>query len=158
MPQAACLKLHDNRAMNWRQIAYPIAGVVLVLGAWRAAGWPGVAVVATGMVTWALLHFNRLMHVLKKAADRPKGRVGSAVMLNTKLKPGVNLLHVMAMTGSLGELLSQPDQQPEVFRWTDDGDSHVTCEFRNGRLARWELVRPPEQPESSSASTSGGES
>ena len=133
--------------MNWRQIAYPIAGVLLVAGAWRAYGWGGVAIVATGLVTWALLHFNRMVHVLKKSANRPKGRVGSAVMLNTKLKPGVNLLHVTAMTHSLGELMSEPDAQPEVFRWTDDGDSYVTCEFMNGRLAKWELVRPPEPVE-----------
>ena len=47
------------------------------------------------------------------------GYVGSAVMLNAKLKPGVNLLHVMAMTGALGEQLSPKDEQPEIYRWTD---------------------------------------
>jgi hypothetical protein len=130
--------------MNWRHIAYPIAGAILVAGAWRAYGGAGVAIVLTGIVTWMLMHFNRMMHVLKKAADHPKGRVGSAVMLNAKLRPGVNLLHVMALTRSLGELLSEPDAPLEVFRWTDDSDSHVTCEFKDGKLVKWALYRPPE--------------
>ena len=63
-------------------------------------------------------------------------------MLNAKLKSGVNLLHVMALTRSLGELLSEKDHQPELFRWTDASDSSVTCEFQHGRLVRWELKRP----------------
>ncbi|HYF18347.1 MAG TPA: glycerate kinase, partial [Ramlibacter sp.] len=86
--------------------------------------------------------FTRLMHVLKKAADRPIGYVGSAVMLNAKLRAGVTLLHVVAMTRALGEQLSAKDQQPEVFRWTDGTQSHVTCEFVNGKLAKWSLFRP----------------
>jgi hypothetical protein len=38
------------------------------------------------------------MNVMRKAANRPMGYVGSAVMLNARLKPGVNLMHVVAMT------------------------------------------------------------
>jgi hypothetical protein len=96
---------------------------------------------------WLLLHFNRLMHVMRKTAKRPKGYVGSAVMLNAKLKPKVNLLHVMAMTESLGELLSPEGEQPEVYRWTDGTDSSVTCEFRDGRLVKWTLHRPEQASE-----------
>ncbi len=66
-------------------------------------------------------------------------------MLNAKLKPGVNLLHVMAMTRAMGELQSPEGQQPEIFRWTDNGGSHVTCEFREGKLVQWMLFRPPEE-------------
>ncbi len=107
--------------------------------------WPGVAVVVTGLVTWALLHFSRMMQVLKRAADRPIGYVGSAVMLNAKLKKGVTLMHVIAMTKALGELLSVKDVQPEIFRWTDGTQSHVTCTFLGGKLQSWVLFRP-EQP------------
>jgi hypothetical protein len=137
--------------MNLQKIFVPVVVVVLVAGAWRAAGWTGIALVASGLVMWALLHFNRLMRVLKRSADRPVGYVGSAVMLNAKLKPGVNLLHVMALTDSLGERLSAEGEQPEVFRWTDGGASSVTAEFANGKLVKWALSRPaapPEQPES----------
>ena len=91
---------------------------------------------------WLLLHFTRLMTVMRRAAERPIGYVGSAVMLNAKLKPKVNLMHVVALTRSLGERLSEEGQEPEIYRWTDGTDSHVTCEFVNGRLVKWTLVRP----------------
>ncbi len=133
--------------MNWQKILVPIAGVVLVAAAWRAYGWAGVAVVTGGVVMWVLLHVTRLMHVLKQAADRPVGHVGSAVMLNAKLQAGMPLLKVLALTRALGELQSAPDAQPEVFRWGDTSGSHVTCEFVNGRLTTWQMVRPdPEVP------------
>ena len=133
--------------MNWQKILVPIAGVVLVAAAWRAYGWAGVAVVTGGVVMWVLLHITRLMHVLKQAADRPVGHVGSAVMLNAKLQAGMPLLKVLALTRALGELQSAPDAQPEVFRWGDTSGSHVTCEFVNGRLTTWQMVRPdPETP------------
>ena len=116
----------------------------LVGGAWRAGGWAGVALAAGAIVMFLLLHFNRMLHVLRKAAERPKGYVGSAVMLNAKLKPGVNLLHVMAMTQSIGEPMTPVGEEPEIFRWTDGTQSSVTCEFTNGRLSKWTLARPAE--------------
>ncbi len=130
--------------MNWQRIFVPVAGVVLVAAAWRAYGWAGIAVAGGGIVMWVLLHFTRLMHVLKQAADRPVGYVASAVMLNAKLQAGMPLLKVIALTRALGELRSEPDAQPEVFRWSDAGGSQVTCTFANGRLAAWDLVRPAE--------------
>ena len=128
--------------MNWQKVMVPAAGLSAAYLGWHYFGWGGVAFVVTAIVMWMLLHFNRLLHVMKKAADRPKGHVGSAVMLNAKLKPGVNLLHVIALTQSLGEAVSPANEQPEVFRWTDAGGSSVTCEFANGRLAKWTLDRP----------------
>lgn len=130
--------------MNFQKILVPILGVVLVVGAWSAYGWGGVALVAGGILMWVLLHFNRMMTALKRAADRPIGYVDSAVMLNAKLKPGVALLHVISMTRSLGELLTPKEEQPEIYRWTDTTDSHVTCEFQDGKLVKWALVRPVE--------------
>lgn len=126
-----------------RKLFFAVGVVGVTWVAHDQAGWPGVALVAGGIVMWLLLHFNRTMQVLKRAADRPIGYVDSAVMLNAKLKPGVNLLHVMAMTRSMGEQLSPKEQQPEVFRWKDNSDSHVTCEFANGKLVKWVLWRPP---------------
>lgn len=130
--------------MDLQRILAPILGVVLVAAAWYLYGWPGVAIAAGGILMWVLLHFTRLTHVLSQAAKRPVGYVPSAVMLNAKLKPADNLLHVLALTGALGERLSPEDAQPEVFRWTDGGASSVTCEFANGRLVKWTLHRPPE--------------
>jgi len=135
--------------MNLQKIFLPIVGAAMVVMAWQAYGWQGAALAGGALVMYLLLHFNRMMHVLKKAADRPKGYVASAVMLNAKLKPGVNLLHVMAMTESLGEQLSPAGEQPEIFRWTDGTQSHVTCEFAGGKLAKWTLDRPPVPDEAS---------
>jgi len=100
--------------------------------------------VGGGVVMWALLHFTRMLTVLKRATDRPMGWVDSAVMLNAKLRPGVNLLHIMALTRSLGERLSEDGVDPEVFRWTDGGGSSVTCQLVGGKLTSWEIQRPAE--------------
>ena len=128
--------------MNFQKILVPILGVVLVVGAWSAYGWGGVALVAGGILMWVLLHFNRMMQALKRAANRPIGYVDSAVMLNARLQPGVTLLHVLSLTRALGQLQSPRDTQPEIYRWTDSTDSHVTCEFNGGKLVKWKLVRP----------------
>ena len=128
--------------MNFRRILAPVIGVLLIAGAYRAYGWPGVALVTGAIVLYLLLHFNRTMTVLRRAADRPIGSVASAVMLNSKLRKGVTLLHVMALTRSLGELLTPKDEQPEIFRWSDAGGSYVDAEFHGGKLRTWSLTRP----------------
>ena len=51
----------------------------------------------------------------------------------------------ITMTQSLGERLSPADTDPEIYRWTDGTQSHVTCEFANGRLQKWTLERPQAQ-------------
>ena len=129
--------------MNLRNILVPLGAVALIGFGFSAYGWAGVAAVVGGLVMWALLHFTRLVNVMKKAAKRPIGYVGSAVMLNAKLKPRMPLLNVIALTRSLGERLSAEGAEPEVYRWRDPGDSHVTTEFEGGRLLRWQLQRPP---------------
>jgi hypothetical protein len=128
--------------MNFQKILVPVAGVAAVVLGYRFYGWAGVAAVAGGLVMWVMLHFTRMMQVLKRAANRPIGYVDSAVMLNAKLRPGMTLLHVVAMTRALGLLQSAKDEQPESFRWTDGSESHVTCTFVSGKLAHHELFRP----------------
>ena len=128
--------------MNWQRILVPLVGIALVFVAWRNYGWSGVAAVVGGIVMWMLLHFTRMMKVLQRASQRPVGYCDSAVMLNARLRPGANLLHVLAMTKAVGEQLSAKEQQPEVYRWTDSSASSVTCEFAGGRLVKWELLRP----------------
>lgn len=128
--------------MNLRNILVPLGAIGLIVFGFVSYGWQGVAAVVGGLVMWALLHFTRLVNVMKKASNRPIGYVGSAVMLNARLAPGVNLMHVVAMTQALGEPLSDEGADPEIYRWTDGTRSHVTCEFRQGKLVKWELVRP----------------
>jgi hypothetical protein len=137
--------------MNFTKIIGPLAVIIFTIGAWRQFGWAGIAMAAGGVVMWILLHFTRLMTILKKAANRPIGHVASAVMLNAKLKKGMSLMHVIAMTKSLGALQTAKDEQPEVFTWTDSGQSVVTCTFVGGKLADWTLSRPAEtMPEGAS--------
>ena len=128
--------------MQFQKILVPLGSVALLAGAYHFHGWRGVAIATGALVMWLLLHFTRMMQVLKRAANQPIGYVGSAVMLNAKLRPGVTLLHVVAMTKALGELTSPKDTQPELYRWTDGTQSHVTGEFHGGKLKKWELVRP----------------
>lgn len=146
--------MRQNPGMRIQNILIPIASVLLVMAGYRVWGWAGVALAAGGLMLWLLLHFTRLMHVLKRAADSPLGYVGSAVMLQVKLKSGMTLMHVVALTRALGEPLSPPDSQPEIFRWTDPSDSSVTCEFLKGKLVRWELRRP-EADEAAAATRPG---
>ena len=137
--------------MNFRQILVPLAGLLLLGFAYKSFGWAGVALVTGGIVMFLLLHFNRAMSTLKKAADLPVGFVPSAVMLNARLKPGVTLLHVVAMTRALGEQRSPKDEQPEIFRWTDSGNSWVECTFVSGKLKSWALTRPEQEPDAPAA-------
>ena len=128
--------------MNFTRILTLAAIAILTVGAWQAFGWPGIALAVGGIVMWVLLHFTRMVTILKKAADRPIGHVASAVMLHAKLKKGATLMHVIAMTRSLGQLQTPKDTQPEVFTWTDTSESVVTCTFVGGKLTEWTLVRP----------------
>ena len=140
--------------MNFRKILVPLVGIVLLGLAYRSYGWQGVALVGGAIVMFLLLHFNRAMKVLQRAAERPVGYVDSAVMLNAKLKPGSTLMHVVAMTRALGELKSQDGTQPELYRWTDNGNSWVDATFVDGKLKAWTLTRPDVPADDSSAGPS----
>ena len=128
--------------MNFQRILVPIGAVGLTAWAWQSWGWMGSAMVVTGGVMWLLLYFTRLVQIMKRAGNRPIGFVDSAVMLNAKLKPGVSLMHVIAMTRALGQLESAKDAQPEVFSWRDGSQSVVRCVFAQGKLQSWTLDRP----------------
>jgi hypothetical protein len=91
----------------------------------------------------ALMGAHADMHGVPRMHERPIGDLDSAVMLNVKLKPGMTLMHVIAMTRALGELRSEKDAQPEVYRWTDGTDSWVECTFKGGRLSAHQMHRPP---------------
>lgn len=131
--------------MNLQKFFVPAACAGLLVLGYRFYGWPGVLAATSALAMWLLLHVTRLMQILKRAAERPIGQVDSAVMLNAQLKTGMTLLHVVAMTRSLGQRQSDKDAQPEVFRWSDNTASHVTCTFVGGKLTAHTLLRPTEQ-------------
>jgi hypothetical protein len=129
-----------------RRLAAPLALVALFVLCWQAWGWAGLWAGAGGGLFWLLLHVTRLMRIMRRAADRPVGTVASAVMLNARLRGGVHLLDVIALTRSLGERLSAEGAEPQVYGWRDAGGVLVRCEFETGRLARWHLLRPATLP------------
>jgi hypothetical protein len=104
-----------------------------------------VVMAVSVIVFWLLLQFSRAMRAMKNAATAPKGRVGSAVMLNARLKVGMTLMQVIALTESLGERVSET---PETWAWADDGDSRVTLVFEGAKLQSWQLTRPEPKLES----------
>jgi hypothetical protein len=126
----------------YKKVAVSVIAVVVLAGSWRVGGVAGLVLVVSAAVTWGLFHFTRVLRVLRRAAQRPLGRVDSAVMLNAGLKQRASLLHVVAATQSLGERLSEKDAEPAIYRWSDAGGAHVTCEFANGKLVKWTLERP----------------
>jgi hypothetical protein len=128
--------------MNPKSMFLWLLSIAMLVSGFHKFGWQGVAVVLGGIMMWMLLHFTRMMTVLKRAANQPMGYVGSAVMLNAKLRKKVSLLHVMALTRSIGLLQTVKDAQPEVYRWQDTGGSQVTCTFIDGKLQSWALYRP----------------
>ena len=132
----------ENRHMHIKKVLVPLAALLVAVAGYRAYGWPGLALVGGGLVMWVLLHFTRMLQVLKRAAHRPIGHVSSAVMLHSRLAAGQSLLHVIACTRSLGLLESPKDTQPERFRWSDASQSSVLCVFQGGKLQSWELTRP----------------
>ena len=128
-------------------LGWTLAATAVALGWWQY-GWPGVALAVGMVVFWLLLQFSRALRALKQAGSAPVGHVGSAVMFQARLKTGLTLLQVIGMTDSLGERLSAEGEQPERWRWTDDGGVAVTLELQAGKLAGWALIRPAESDRS----------
>ncbi len=104
-------------------------------------GWPGVALAGTVIVFWLLLDFSRAMRAMRRAATAPKGSVPSAVMLAARLRPGMTMVDVLPLAGSLGEPIGGDDDE-ERYRWTDAGGSAVVVRFGGGRLRSCGLQRP----------------
>lgn len=127
-----------------------VLGSAVLLGllalAYRAYGWVAVAGCVGAAVMGVLMLVSRTLQVLQRAAHRPPGSVDSAVMLHVRLRKRMPLLQVLAMTRALGEPLTAEDAVPEVWRWTDSSQASVQCEFVNGRLRNWSLLRPDTDP------------
>ena len=87
----------------------PTVGWVLAVAALAAGylgyGWPGVLLALSVVVFWLLLQFSRTLQLMRKTAQRPMGTVGklgSVLMLQTRLQRGMRLADVMKLAGSFG--------------------------------------------------------
>lgn len=124
-------------------LGWGLAVAAVALG-WVKFGWQGVALAVSVTVFWLLLQFSRALRAMKTAGGAPVGQVGSAVMLNAKLRTGMTMMQVLPLTGSLGRRVESPtaNHQTESWSWADEGDSHVTLTFVSGKLHHWHLHRP----------------
>ena len=137
-------------------IGWALAALAVGLG-YAQWGWQGIVLAVTVIVFWLLLQFGRALRVMRQAGGAPVGHVASAVMLNSRLRPGMRLLEIIPLTRSLGEKVggSMDPTAPalgsgcalvECFRWRDSSGASVRVELRDGRLVRWELIRSESEP------------
>ena len=124
-------------------IGWTLAVVATAL-AWYQYGWQGVILAISVIVFWLLLQFSRAIRAMKNAGGAPIGHVGSAVMLNSRLKAGMTLLQIIGLTKSLGQRVGDEGVEPERWVWADDGGVSVTLALQGGKLVSWELQRPAE--------------
>ena len=131
----------DNPAALLPRLGVGLAVLVGAFLAYRAYGWPGLALAAGGLVMWVLLNMTRMLKVLQRAAERPVGTVASAVMLHSRLSQGMTLLQVLALTRALGQRLGEAGATSESYQWVDDASATVRCTFDHGKLTHWDLIR-----------------
>ncbi len=124
--------MNRDATLSW------VLGVAAVAVGYVQWGWQGVVLATTLVVFWMLLQFSRALRVMRDAAAAPVGSVPSAVMLHAKLRQGLRLPQVLRLTGSLGRRVAA---DPEAFEWADASGARVRTEWKDGRLARWDLVR-----------------
>jgi hypothetical protein len=132
--------------MNWRNIAVVLGLAVLLFGSFRALGWWGFSLVASGIVFWLLQLTTRLMQTMERAADQPVGTVGNAVMFHAQLHRDLRLLKVIGLAASLGQRIDNEDKTTDIFEWRDASGDSVQCHFLEGRLQQWSLARSNANP------------
>ena len=132
--------------MNWRNMAVVLGLAVLLFGSFRALGWWGFSLVASGIVFWLLQLTTRLMQTMERAADQPVGTVANAVMFHAQLHRDLRLLKVIGLAASLGQRIDNEDKTTDIFEWLDAGGDSVQCHFLEGRLQQWSLARSNANP------------
>ncbi|MDZ7591538.1 MAG: hypothetical protein U5L05_12870 [Rubrivivax sp.] len=127
---------HRFGAMTvWFGWALAVAAVAL---GYAGYGWPGVLLAVGVVVFWLLLQFSRGLRALRLASERPVGTVPNAVMLHARLRAGLRLPQVLALTRSLGTRVAE---DPETWAWRDETGDEVQVELRQGRVTAWRLKR-----------------
>ena len=130
--------------MNLRKVLVPLGGLVLLGVAYRGYGWPGVALAGGAIVMFLLLHFNRVMQALKRAADRPIGYVAERGDAQRQAQAGRDAAarggdDALARRAALAEGRSSP----RPIRWTRWRRLVCRCASSStASLREWTLVRP----------------
>jgi hypothetical protein len=122
-----------------RALLFPALALALSYAAWRSYGAQGLLLAVLMLSFWLLLHFTKLMRLLRTIAARPMGRVRNAAALQARLKRGMAMVDVIRLTLSLGQLRTPPDTEPEQRAWADDAGQALVATFEHGRLVTWRL-------------------
>jgi len=130
--QACCRERGMTAWLGWG-----LALAAVAVG-YAAHGWPGVLLALGVVVFWLLLQFSRALRALRVASERPVGTVPNAVMLQARLRTGLRLPQVLALTRSLGTKVAE---DPETWVWRDEAGDEVQVELRQGRVTAWRLQR-----------------
>ena len=138
-----------------RPFLFPALAVAIAFAAWQSYGAKGLLLALLMISFWVLLHFTKLMRLLRAAAKRPMGHVRNAKVLHGSLKKGMPLVEVVRRTQSLGLRHSDPEHDPEVLEWGDESGNAVICTFVQGRLQSFELRVAQPVDDASPPDTSG---
>ncbi len=122
---------------------WALAAAAVVAG-FLGYGWPGLALALSVVAFWLLLQFSRALRVMRRAAEKPLGRADSAVMLQARLRPGMTMMQVVTLAGSLGQKLGGAPE--EAFLWRDTGGDAVRVLLRGGRVSEVRLERAGAAP------------
>lgn len=137
-----------------RPFLFPALALAIAVAAWRTYGAQGLLLAVLMISFWVLLHFTKLMRLLRAAAKRPIGHVRDARALHRQLKPGMPLIEIVRRTHSLGQRRCEPDVEPQLLEWGDEQGFSVRCTVLRGRLSGFELHSPaPDAPEAPAAPT-----
>jgi hypothetical protein len=141
-------------------VGWTLAVAAVVAGYW-SYGAAGVALGVTVVVFWLLLQFTRAMRVMRQAGAAPLGVVGSAVMLQARLRPGMRMLELLPLAGALGRKLGEDAARGgETFEWRDPSGARLVVELRHGRCTGWRLEREagadPAAPAAEAATEAAG--
>jgi len=130
-----------------RALLFPALALALCAAAWRSYGWQGLVLAALMISFWVLLHFTKLMRLLRAAAARPMGAVVDVPALQNRLRLGMPLHEVIRLTGCLGDRLDGAPGEPgsgatvgvqEQFAWSDAQGRCLRLGFAHGRLSHIE--------------------
>jgi hypothetical protein len=112
--------------------------VVAVVGGFLAYGWQGLVLAISVVVFWLLLQFSRALRVMRGAAANPVGHTDNAVMLQSRLRPGMRMLQVVALARSLGRKTADA---PETFVWQDPSGDAVQVVLARDVVGEVKLLR-----------------
>ena len=122
-------------------IGWGLVAVAFAVG-YAVYGWAGVLLAFTITVFWLLLQFSRVLRTMRTAAGSPLGAVHSALMLSTRLEPGMKMIEVIGLTRSIGLRLPHPSPgADESWEWRDSGGDAVVIDFARGRVLGSTLMR-----------------